>query len=99
MSCVAGLIGLLLFFAALAVADRALARWGSVAIRRRPRPGLRVTIVFISVVATYMVIGLLARWTASWSVVLAWALVAMAFPACAAPAVGVDQLLPDAFRD
>jgi hypothetical protein len=96
---VARLVGVPWFFAVLYVADRALARWGSATIRSRPRPGLRVAIVFASVVATYAVIGGLARWTASWSEVLAWAVLTLAVPACAASAVGVDHLLPDPRRD
>lgn len=96
---VARLVGVAFFFAVLFFADRTLARWGSAAIRRRPRPGIRVMVVFASVVSTYAVIGGLARWTATWSVALAWAVLALAFPACAVAAVGVDHLLPDPHLD
>jgi hypothetical protein len=99
MSVVTQLGGVVLFFAVLFVADRALARWGSMAIRRKPRRGLRVTVVFAGVVATFAGIGALAHWTASWSKGLAWAVVLLAFPTCALSAVGVDQLLPDLHRD
>jgi hypothetical protein len=93
------LVGIVVFFGVLYVADRALARWGSAVIRSRPRPGSRVTIVFASVVATYALLGGLARWTASWSVVLAGAVLILAIPACALAAVGVDHLLPDPHPD
>jgi hypothetical protein len=99
MSVVAQLGGVVLFFAVLFVADCALSRWGSVTIRSRPRPGLRVTVVLAGVVATFAAVGALAHWAASSSRFLAWAVLLMAFPACAMSAVGVDHLLPGSHSD
>jgi hypothetical protein len=90
---VAGVIGAAWFFGVLYAVDRALARWGSAAIRQRPRPGLRVTLVFGSVVATYVAVGLVAQRVASWSIVLAWVLLVGLVPVCALAAVGVDRSL------
>jgi len=91
----ARVIGVALFFAVLYVADRALAQWGSAAIRRRPRPGLRVTVVFVTVVASYSLFAFAARWAASWSAGVGWVVLALAFPACPASAIAVDRLLPE----
>ena len=94
MSSLARVLGVVFFFGVLYAVDVALARWGSPAIRRRPRPGLRVTVLFVTVVAIYTALGLLAQWTAARSVPVAWILLALAFPACAASAIAVDLLLP-----
>jgi hypothetical protein len=88
-------IGVVLFFGVLYVVDSALARWGSAAIRRRPRAGLRVTLVFVAVLATYTLLGFLAGWVSAWSVTLGWAVLALAFPATTASAIAVDRLLPE----
>jgi hypothetical protein len=93
------LAGIALFLAVLFATDRALARWGSQTIRRRPRPGFRITAVFVSVVAAYVLVALLAQWSATWSSALGWVVLALAFPACAVSALAVDQLLPDTAAD
>lgn len=91
----ARVIGMALFFAVLYVADRALAQWGSAAIRRRPRPGLRVRVGFVTVVASYSLCAFAARWAASWSSAFGWVVLALACPACPAAAVAVDRLVPE----
>jgi len=88
-----------LFLAVLFVTDRALARWGSKAIRRRPRPGFRITAVFVSVVAAYALVAVLAQRSATWSSALGWVVLGLAFPACVASALAVDRLLPDGAPD
>lgn len=88
-------MGVALFFGLLFVVDRALGRWGSAAIRRRPRPGLRVTVVFLAVIATFTLLALLARQAAARSLALGWAVLVLAFPATVAAAIAVDRALPD----
>jgi hypothetical protein len=92
---VARILGVAYFFGVLFVADRSLARWGSATIRTRPRNGLRLTIVFVALMATYTLLALLARWVADASTPLAWAVVALAAPACALSAVAIDRVLPE----
>jgi hypothetical protein len=81
-------------FGVLFVADRSLARWGSQAIRTRPRPGLRVTLVFAGLIATLAILELLARWVEPTSAVVAWTLLVLALPACSLCAVAIDRILP-----
>ena len=95
MTNAARVIGVALFFAVLFVVDRALAQWGSATIRRRPRSGLRVTVVFVTVVASYSLFAFAARSAATWSSAFGWVVLALAFPACSASALAVDRLLPE----
>lgn len=92
---VVGLLGLVGFFAPFAAADWGLRRWGSDAVRRRPRPGARVTILFVGV---YIVCGslefLASRLWPSWPA-LAVITLLLTLPAAVAVAVGVDRgILP-----
>lgn len=92
----AGLLGFLLFVAILAVTDWSLKRWGSVAIRRRPRPGGRVTVVFLGVCLVCGVLELLAAKLWSVSPAGSVAVLVVQFPAAVAVALGLDRLVPEA---
>ena len=54
------LLGFLISLAVLAAADWTLRRWGSPAIRRKPRPGGRVTLLFLGVVVVCALLELAA---------------------------------------
>jgi hypothetical protein len=51
-------------------------------------------LVFGGLIATFVLLGLLARWAASTSAVLAWVFIALIPPACAVCAVAIDRILP-----
>jgi hypothetical protein len=47
-----GAIAFVFFLATLAVVDWSLRRWGSLAINQKPRPGGRVTVLFLGICAS-----------------------------------------------
>lgn len=92
----AGLFGFVLFLAILAVADWSLRRWGSAAIRRRPRPGGRVTLLFLGLVVVCAGLELAAA--KLWPLAPAASVVVLVvqLPAAIAVVLGLDRIMPDA---
>lgn len=86
-------LGFLFFLLTLGAADWGLSRWGTTAIRRRPRPGGRVTVLFLGVVAACAVLegAAVALWSAV-PVVSVFLLLAQV-PSAAAVAVGLDRAM------
>jgi len=89
------LIGFLLFLGILATADWSLKRWGSAAIRRHPRPGGRITIVFLGLCVVCAALEFLA--TKLWPVspIASVVAVMLQFPAAIAVVLGLDRVVPD----
>jgi hypothetical protein len=87
-------IAFLLLLPALASADWGLRRWGSPAIRRRPRPGGRVTILFLGVCVACALLEFLAfrMWAAS--APLAIVILLLQFPAAVGAVLGLDRVMP-----
>ncbi len=87
-------VGFLLFIGVLAFADWNLGRWGSPAIRRRPRPGGRLTVVFLSVCVACGLMEALASHLFASAAGLALFILALQFPVAAGVALGADRMLP-----
>lgn len=79
------------FVATLVAADWSLRRWGSAAIRRRPRPGARVTVIFLGVVVVCGVLELVAVKVWSHAPALSVVLLVLQLAAAPAVAVGIDR--------
>jgi hypothetical protein len=92
----AGVGGLLFFLATLAAADWSLKRWGSAAIRRKPRPGGRVTILFLGLVAVCVLLQLAAQRLWSSAPAASIVVLVLQFPAAIAVVLGLDRIVPDA---
>jgi hypothetical protein len=91
----AGALGLVLFLTVLGGADWSLRRWGSAAIRRRPRPGGRITVVFLALCAVCGWLELAAHQLWSAAPAAGIALLVLQYPAAVAVALGVDRAVPD----
>jgi hypothetical protein len=89
-------IAFVLFLVVLAVVDRSLARWGSVAIRSKPRPGGRVTILFLGVCAACGLLELLALRLSASAVAVAVVVALLQLPFGVIVALGLDRVLPAA---
>jgi hypothetical protein len=87
-------VGFVFFLATLAAADAALRRRGSGAIRRRPRPGGRVTAIFVAVCMVCAGFEGLSALVWRSSPLAAIVLFALQVPAAAATALRTDHLLP-----
>ncbi len=82
------------FLAVLAVADRCLSRWGSEAIRQRPRPGGRVTLLFAGICLVCALLELAAFWLWTVSSALAVVVALLQFPAAGVVVIALDRALP-----
>lgn len=91
-----GGIGFVLFLVVLAVVDRSLARWGSVAIRSKPRPGGRVTVVFLGVCVACGLLEVLALRLWASALVLAIVVAVLQLPLGVVVALWLDRVLPSA---
>ncbi len=89
-----GGIAFVIFLVVLAVVDRSLARWGSVAIRSKPRPGGRVTILFLGVCMACGLLELLALRLWASAVVVAVVIALLELPVGVVVALGLDRVLP-----
>ncbi len=92
----AGLVGLLLFLSILAVADWSLRRWGSAAMRGKPRSGGRITILFLGLCLVCGLLELVASRLWPYSPALAVLIVVAQFPVSVGVVVGLDHVLPGA---
>jgi hypothetical protein len=90
-----GVLGFVLFLSVLGAADWSLRKWGSVAIRRRPRPAGRITVVFLPlcVVCGLLELGADQLWSAAPAAGIA--LLVLQYPAAVGVALGVDRAVRD----
>jgi hypothetical protein len=91
----ASLIGFLLFLAVLAGADWSLRRWGSRSIRQKPRPGGRVTVLFLGLFGLCALLEVSAALLWPIAPVAAVVVVLLQFPAAMGVVLGLDHVLPD----
>jgi hypothetical protein len=73
--------------------DWSLTRWGSEAIRQKPRPGGRVTIVFLGLVVACALLELAAGKLWSSAPATSVAVLALQFPAAIGLALGLDRVV------
>jgi hypothetical protein len=91
-------LGLLSFLVVLAVVDAALRRWGSEAIRRRPRPGGRVTLLFLALLLPCVPLELATQRLWSSAPVAALVLLVLQVPASVAVVLALDRSIPEPRR-
>jgi len=84
-------LGVLFFVAILAAADRSLGRWGSAAIRRKPRPGGRITILFGGVFVICVLMEVLAAKLWSSAPLASVVVLVLQFPGAIGVALGLDR--------
>jgi hypothetical protein len=89
-------IGFVLFLAVLAIVDWSLRRWGSLAVNRRPRPGGRVTALFLSVCTSCALVELLAARLWTWAPTVAVVVALLQVPVAVVVALALDRTLPSA---
>lgn len=91
----AAALGLLFFLAVLAATDWSLSRWGSATMRRRPRPGRRVTVLFFGVCLVCGLLELLAGKLWPLAPAASVAVLVVQLPAGVAVVLGLDRIVPN----